>query len=463
MPTKRGFVQKLEIGRAGLARVFFVHDNGSNSIYVIRDLDADPERFNERLSKLGILRDAMNRAEPVEIEYVEEEAGQVIERVARISRDALEPTLRTTAVIGFIASINLTNDNKTTANGEQSDRADIQVLTTELTTITISIYMQIPERQVAVAQLGIVQSAYERGDLVYFLIAAEDIGKPSQFRGRVVGVLQGVSTIDYGSERKSELSGFVESLGIIALLPGQTGNFAHVRFTTAPEFTGQGGTIGLSPFTPETFDLLVPKQSASYDLFEAGLRDNLRMRISAIMLRDLKDPDDGDEQGDDDAQPDLSHRKDGLHYVVRALQPVEIEKLGFTFAAELLAHLASASRPVWIQIWRQSLDLGPDESTCLPGVPSSDLSPRSMRDLRIPYPAVWTGLGCFNPGVYRFQLKLPTDAKLSVDGEELCLHDSDEEGFKLAHACLGGEHTVTAEMENWICDYEFVLDAFQLR
>ena len=33
-------------------------------------IDGDPERFNERLSKLAVLRDAMNRAEPVEIEQV---------------------------------------------------------------------------------------------------------------------------------------------------------------------------------------------------------------------------------------------------------------------------------------------------------------------------------------------------------------------------------------------------------
>ena len=69
MPTIRGFVERLEIGRAGLVTASLSHDDGTQADYLISDLDADPERFNERLSKLGILRDAMTRAEPVEIEF----------------------------------------------------------------------------------------------------------------------------------------------------------------------------------------------------------------------------------------------------------------------------------------------------------------------------------------------------------------------------------------------------------
>ena len=69
MPIIRGFVERLEIGRAGLVVASLRHDDGSTNDYQIADLDADPERFNERLSKLGILRDAMTPAEPVEVEY----------------------------------------------------------------------------------------------------------------------------------------------------------------------------------------------------------------------------------------------------------------------------------------------------------------------------------------------------------------------------------------------------------
>jgi hypothetical protein len=98
------------------------------------------------------------------------------------------------------------------------------------------------------------------------------------------------------------------------------------------------------------------------------------------------------------------------------------------------------------------------------GTPTSDLQPRTLRDLRLPYPAVWEGLGCFNPGIYRFQFQLATAFELFVDGEELCLHEADgDEGIYMAHACLGGEHEIRVELAQWTCDYEFVMDVYQLR
>ena len=45
--------------------------------------------------------------------------------------------------------------------------------------------------------------------------------------------------------------------------------------------------------------------------------------------------------------------------------------------------LASASRPVWIQISRKSLDVGPD-ATCTEGLPSNDLTPRGLRIYTFP-------------------------------------------------------------------------------
>ena len=137
--------------------------------------------------------------------------------------------------------------------------------------------------------------------------------------------------------------------------------------------------------------------------------------------------------------------------------------MGLVFNAELLAHLASASRPVWINVSRQSLDHGPEGYSCTTGVPSSDLTPRTLRDLRIPYPAEWCGLACFNPGIYCFQLKLPTAFKLFVNGKELCLYDSTEAGIKMGYACLEGCHEVCVKIDNWICEYEFVMDVYQLR
>src|ERR1700754_1846590 len=125
MPTIRGFVERLEIGRAGLVTASLSHDDGTQADYTIHDLDADPERFNERLSKLGILRDAMTRAEPVEIEYGqgqgEGEGGNEIQRVVRITRDMLAANAETQRVAVFVVGVSVLADNRTGMRVEAGD------------------------------------------------------------------------------------------------------------------------------------------------------------------------------------------------------------------------------------------------------------------------------------------------------------------------------------------------------
>jgi hypothetical protein len=498
MPTQRGFVQKIEVGRAGLVRVFIIHaDDGSNGIYVIRDLDADPERFNERLSALGILRDAMNRAEPVEVEFIEGEAGEEIQVAARISRDALAPLRKVEQVAGLVVDILLYSENGATAIGEKHDLARVTILSHEITAVSLVLDLQAPERLVVNEQFEMLRDAQVMGRPVRLLVdtlvetspqvesttRSENIIQGESKR-HIIGVADDYNFSAFGRDRTVELNGFVESLSLIGLplLKNNrlASNFASVRFTTAPEFVGGGNVVGLNPFQPTTFDLLVPKNSLTYDLFQAGLCDNLRMRVSAVMVSaGGKSPGTtGEGKVEGTVVMGQNTTKSGANNPGTSNQEIMMvseqsmsivthdsgdANFGIALFAELVAPLASASRPVWISIARESLDLGPDGYKCTTGLPSSDLTPLSLRDLRIPYPAVWRGLGCFNPGVYRFQLKLPTTFKINVDGEPLCLHDSTETGIKLAHACLHGEHEVTLEIDAWICDYEFVMDVYRLR
>lgn len=488
MPTQRGFVQKIEIGRAGLVAIQLIHTDGSKGTYVIQDIDADPERFNERLSKLAILRDAMNRAEPVEIEYTPGEGGEVIDRAARISRDALGPVSKVFTYTGMVFEVILHSNNGATAAGETHDSAIIYLGSFDGGGHNLILNMQGPERQVKVQQFEMIRQAQLYKSLIRVLVDRrnDNSGSPDEIIS--VSVLEDLSY--YEDQNSESLNGFVESLSLIRI-PGygeQFGIFAHVQFTTAPPFAGPGNVIGLTPFTPELIDLLVPKNSLSYQLFEAALRDNLRMRVNAVLLTgkpqstDLID-DQESEHPRDERDEKIGEGSHVLKAFLRSHLSVESKKgrLGLALGAELLAHLASASRPVWITISRESLDHGPDGFACTPGVPSSDLAPQSLRDLRIPYAAVWKGVGCFNSGVYCFQLQLPTPFRLLVDGEVLCLHDATparepsyyqdaqkgrarrETEVKMAYACLCGEHMIQVEVEGWICNYEFIFDVYQIR
>lgn len=461
MPVVRGFVQKIEVGRAGLVQVTLVHADATAGVYVIRDLDADPERFNERLSKLAVLRDAMDRAEPVEIEHEPREGANEIQRAVRISRDELTPVRQAQSVRGLVVSVGVTAAQGIEAGGtETGDAAEVILFVPAQGLRNFRLPLQVPERQVAIEQLRMLREAEAQTRAV--VLTVEPATPPRIF---TVVVEDPESVAERGA---AEVSGFVESLSLIRLAVGGTAlaaAFAHVRFTTAPDFTGPGNTVGNAPFTPVTLDLLVPKNSLVYELFEAGLRDNLRMRVRLQGLAPKREP-------ASETQPvagapaaaatsAAAPRFTSLEGMTE-VQPGQTPALWLALAAELLAPLASASRPVWVNISRESLDRGPEHG-CAEGVPSSDLGPKTLRDLKIPYTAVWKGCGCFNEGVYRIQVETDAKPKIRVDGRELCVHDSDNPKVKFAYACLEEDHSIEVELEDWTCDKEFLLDVYRLR
>lgn len=476
--TNRGFVQRIEIGRGGLTSVTLIHADGTTGVYVIHDLDSDPERFNERLSKLGVLRDAMNRAEPVEIEHDTTDAGEEILRAARISRDTLDPNAAVEIVRGLALNLMIQANNLPTTDGELADRADFTMLKSDLSSDNYYLDLQIPERQVAIAQLEMLREAV-RSSLLVVLLVEKASDKNMTGPRRVYSVVIYYNYNAFGGERAEEVSGFVESLGVIIPVSSPI-NLALVHFTTAPKFSGPGGVVGLVPFTPVTITLFVPQSSPSYALFEAGLRDNLRMRVKVLPMDATQGQTTGgtnevaaDKETFTAVKPMTLFLRGISSYTHGSIgeetppvtPPVDLtpETTYLALSAELLSEYASASRPVWVKVSRETLDHGPDGYKCTPGVPSSDLTPLSLRDLHLPYPAMWTGWGCFNKGIYRFQLKLLTEYRLFVDGKELCLHDATDPGIKMAHACLCGEHEVTVKIKDWKCEYDFVMDVYQLR
>ena len=454
MPTQRGFIEKLEIGRQGLVVVALLHDDGSRADYRIPDLDADPERFNERLSKLAILRDAMDSAEPVEIEFETRESQRMVERVARITRDGVDPAQETRTVSGLVVGVGVTATNRTGAQAEAADVANVVVLTPGGGVETWQLDLQIAERGVAQAQLDIIRSAQATGETIR-------LGVDDKTR-RIKSVTSGGGEGLGGGGEDEPVDGFVETVGHA---PGAGGlaNTAVVELTTAPPFAGAGNIVDLLPFLPEIRRFLVVIGSIEYELVMAALRDKLRIRILAGALGGRPNDDGGEDTpsggGNDQPVPRVAVRSFSTvgEAAAGARGPLMLVR-----GAQLLHALASASRPVWIQVSRKSLDVGP-EAACTEGLPTSDLTPRTLRDLHLPYSAEWVGLGCFNHGVYRFQFALSTPFAVEVDGEALCVHASVDGATQFAHACLDGEHEVRVTLDAWTCDQAFNMDVYRIR
>jgi len=469
MTTDRGFVQSIDVGRGGLVTVNVLLDDGTVAVYVISDLDGDPERFNERLSKLALLRDAMDRAEPVEIDHEAGDSGEEIDRAERITRDTLGDPAVAETVVGLVVGLLVHGQNQPGPTTELPDYAEVALLPPSGPSATYRIDLQIPERPTAGDQLQMVRDAYAQGSMIQLTVGAAD-GQGNQWVLEVAsGNLSGGA--GGGSGSPTTVSGFVESLSLIPLtLPPafSSANLASVGFTTAPDFTGPGGTVDTSPYTPDLLELLVVEGSLTYLLFKAGLQDNLRMEVEATAVAP-SDPNAPPNTTVDTTVNTPTAPAPNEPAAPKATAPAETASptgsANTTYlvsGAELLAPLASASRPVWIQIDRDMLDKGPD-GDCVPGVPSSDLTPQTLRDLGLPYTAVWRGLGCFNRGVYRFQLQPPAGVEIRLDDRCLCLYDADQAGVKFAYACIEGDHEVRVELEGWTCGADFGFDVYRLR
>jgi hypothetical protein len=463
MPTQRGFVEAIEIGRAGLASAFLIHADGTRATYFVADLDADPERFNERLSKLGLLRDAMDRAEPVEIEFSNEgdKAGQ-IDRVRRLTRDALAPPGNSDRVAGTVIGVGLAIRTGP-ENPEPSDACTLALLV-DGTVERFLIDMQTPERGAADAMATMARAAQAEGALLEVDYDTKTRIVTALERGGTAGRAGGGEGIAF--------AGFVET---IAHLPVTDLMLATV--TTAPPFSSTGNVVELVPFDPVPRYLLVLRGAPEYALIEAALRDKLRIDVLAEEFGKRGDGNDGDTTGGSPVvgvrgrrttgttvteaatkdEASAAATKDGNYGGLLPEGPFVLVR-----GLRLSAPLCSASRPVWIRIDRQALDAGPD-AHCVAGLPTSDLTPRTLHEVNLPYRADWIAHGCFNHGVYRFEIDTDAQFELYVDDEKLCLFQDAKGEAWFGHACLEGDHEVRVAFADWSCGKAFDIDVYRIR
>ena len=349
MPTVRGFVERLEVGRAGLVTLTLLQDDGSHQDYRIPDLDADPERFNEYLSKLALLRDAMDRAEPVEVEYDDKEgATRGLVRVARITRDQLAGPGKTQRVTVSVVGAVIGTAAGSGPHMESADLATIIGMAADGSVQRYVLDMQIPERAVAQAQLAALLRAQEAGATVSLEVTAESL--------RIVAVGVGDTDEQGSASALDTVDGFVESIAHSPFATSFSGT-AQVMLTSAPPFNGAGNMVPLEPFTPQPVALLVAAGSAEYKLFVLALADKLRVRV---MLSGAA--------RDNDTATNRVVEGGNFTRAVGAGNEARLAKPLLVRGARVLHALCSASRPVWIEVRRRSLDIGP-EAACTEGVP----------------------------------------------------------------------------------------------
>jgi hypothetical protein len=508
--TISGFVIRTFAGRAGLFTATIQKLDGSAPVEVqVSDLDGEPERFNERLTKVRLFRDAMTQAEPVVVDYEDvENGGREVESVRNLARDHLWIGSAAQDLVGVVGNVSVEEQSGASGHAEHSDIARIALIdpvSGEQTQVQLA--LQRAERSVTSAMLELLRTCHETGDPVAVRVV-EGGGTeavPSRF-------VLSVTRADLAVRQPVSVDCFVERVGVEII---HARPFARVRVTTVPRFVGSGGTVDPSFYRPQELMCYVAKGSHMLELLEQSLNAGQRVRLSLARPTG---------QGDDDGQNPGGHGDETGGMVPKAMSMAELPDItvlpdygdaggrvaGLVLGVELLAPLASAVRPVWVRVRREALDQ-PPPGECLDGTPTSDLAPVNVASLQVPHRAAWEGVGCFNRGVYRVQIVAPVAPRIFLDGKELpCVtavpftgkgagSESEGQGAEpskdevmaisrdikqpgdtkpwrprpgrqeqdlrvyLAHICVEDCHTLRIEFDEWRCGYVFDLDVMKLR
>ena len=111
MTTFRGLVNTLQIRNDGWVEVVLqaVHANNTIQTFFIKNLDGDITMAHKRLGQLSLLRDAITRVLPVEVDYETDEAqGNLISDVMVHPRPSIAGHVSGTPIQGTIIGISIT-------------------------------------------------------------------------------------------------------------------------------------------------------------------------------------------------------------------------------------------------------------------------------------------------------------------------------------------------------------------
>lgn len=459
MAIYRGFVSSLEVRGDGWAEFVLqaVHaGNGSDTFY-ITDLDGDVLTANRRLAHLSMLRDAVARTLPVEVEYDNsDERGNVVEDLTvypRPSFDGRRPGRRIEGVVIGLSVFDRGPESGSSPYRDEADLAGITMLVDDGSIEQALLDLQRPDPLTAQGMLRLVRDAHRTRRPIALLIDSEfDDDK----RGGTYDVRSAASVnndnfrnfilacewITVPDESLQYEYAFIERLGqrYESYESGDAPSLSNVKvvYTTAPGQTPEGDVSDNGSFTPQTLETMVHADSPLLKRLEAALRDRLQVKLGMFEAR--------------------------VHEV------------------EMVGHLGSAARPIWIKVNRVALPSAGD-GLC-ENVPTIQ-TPTEGDINEVPHSIAWRAYGYFNEGIWRFTIRSGGDCKLTIDGHPPCCSDSSpaisfpgevnmsemyESPYRdrigratQCHAYMNGMHNVEIVISGQTCSKPFQFQAYRIR
>lgn len=455
MASFKGFVRSLQVRDDGWVEAVLqgVHAGNATQIFFIQNLDGDINTAHKRLGHLSLLRDAVARVLPVEIEYSGGEQGNIIEDLTihpRPSIDGRFPGRRIEGVVIGLAIAEFGPVSSASPYTDKPDVANIVLLNDDGSLEQIILDLQRPNPLTAQAMLALFQQAHRTRRPVAVLVSDvfrdPDAGpRPGLLAATAPtgqdippGFVQGCEWLQVPEETLNYLYAFIERLGqrYESYEAYEAPALSHVKvvYTTAPGQTPEGDVSDNGLFAPQTMVASIHADSPLLARLETALRDRLQVKLG--LLEQL------------------------VHEV------------------ELVGHLGSAARPIWICVNRKVLPQGPPPVLC-DNLPTITTPSGSSFD-SIPAKVSWRAEGYFNEGIWRFGIKTAAHSELLIDGKTPCCEQPEGCGESgdardtftssvqssstlLFHAYLNGMHTVEVIVCGRTCSKPFQLLAYRIR
>ena len=124
MPSFNGFVEALQVRDDGWVEATLLAPEAGNArdTFFLADLDGNVAESNRRLARLGLLRDALARSHPVEIEFRADGAlGNEITDVVVHARASLEGFRASRQLTGVVVGLAVQEVGASSAGGAYRD------------------------------------------------------------------------------------------------------------------------------------------------------------------------------------------------------------------------------------------------------------------------------------------------------------------------------------------------------
>lgn len=449
MGTFKGLIDTLEIRDDGWVEVIIkaVQSGNTKEIFYIKNLDGDITMAHKRLAQLCLLRDAISNILPIEIDYVVDEAqGNLINEVIVHRRPSINGREINTSAEGVVIGVSITEiglDSTTSPFVDPPDLASITLLQNDGTLLYLLLDIQREEVLTMHAMLALLQAAYKTRRPVklslssfvsnnymftnsgntaftYFSTSSSTINQPIGYIESCEWLTVPEDTLDYHYAFVERLGQRYESYDAIDAFA-----ISHVKvvYTTSPGQTPEGDVSDNGSFQPATQNAWVHCDSPLFHLLKIALKKRLQIKLGLV--------------------------QDQIHEV------------------EIIGHIGSAARPIWICInqsaMKQTIDGSCDNSPTIQ-YPTNATFNNVKMDLS------WKAQGYFNEGIWRFQVQSEASYKLKVDGKLPCCGYSDEQCCcdietmnALHHFYLKGMHTVELILHGQNTAQPFALLVYRIR